>query len=230
MPNIPTVGVFIPNSYLNAGSSVSPSGQGDAYGNIYPSGLTPGKVIELSPSEARSVAIPGTALYDGAYQYVLLDSGATASLATQGLSAWVRVDSGANQSSLPMTSYENGTVTTADQINTLGASGAHIFAGIFINPATVNGAANGPTPGQYCFIFVGAGRATVTYNGTSAVGNNVLPLDPTTGQTGLFVPAAFAASILPNGLALNISTPAGSGGQGVALYQELFYRIANQGV
>lgn len=226
MPNIPTVGVFIPNSYLNAGSSVSPSGQGDAYGNIYPSGLTPGKVIELSPSEARSVAIPGTALYDGAYQYVLLDSGATASLATQGLSAWVHIDSGSTQSSLPMTDFENGTVTTADQINTLG--GAHVLAGIFINPATVSGAANGPTPGQYCFIFIGAGRAQVTYNGTAAVGNNVLPIDPTTGQTGQFVPAAFAASILPNGLALTAATGAGS--TGVALYQEIIYRIANQGV
>ena len=193
MPNIPTVGVFIPNGYLNAGSFASPSGQGDAYGNIYPSGLTPGKVIELSASEARGLAAPGTTLYDGSYQCVLLDSGATASLATNGLSAWIRMDSGAAQSSFPMTDYENGTVTTADQANSLG--GATLFAGIFINPATINGVSNSPTPGQYCFIFVGAGRATATYTGSAAISNNVLPQAPGTGQTGQFVPGAAAASI-----------------------------------
>ena len=225
MPNIPTVGIFIPNSYLNAGSFSSPSGQGDAYGNIYPSGLTPGKVIEVSASEARGIAIPGTNLYDGAYQVVLLDSGATASLATQGLSAWIRLDSGATQTGLPESDYENATVTTADQVNTLG--GAAIFAGIFINPATVNGVANGPTPGQYCFLFVGAGRATVTYNGSASVGNNVLPTAPSVGS-GQFVPAGFAASAYPNGLALTATTGAAS--QGVAMYQNLLYRIANQGV
>lgn len=227
MPNIPTVGVFIPNGYLNIGSSAYPSGQGDAYGNLYPSGLTPGKVIELSASEARMASAPGTTLFDGAYQYVLLDSSATASLATNGLSAWIRSDSGAAQGGVPMTEWENATVTTADQINTLG--GPQIFAGIFINPATYSGASNTPTPGQYCFIFVGAGRATVTYNGNATVNNNVLPVAPTSAQTGQFAPGAAAASIFPNGVALQ-TTVTGAGGQGVAAYQELIYRIANQGV
>ena len=47
MPNIPSVGVFVPNGYLNAGSFAGPSGQQDAYGNNFPSGLTPGKMIML---------------------------------------------------------------------------------------------------------------------------------------------------------------------------------------
>jgi hypothetical protein len=228
MPNIPTVGVFIPNGYLNLGSSAGPSGQQDAYGNIYPSGLCPGKVIEVNASEAASVAAPGTALYDGAYQYVLLDSGATASLATQGLAAFIRLDSGATQGALPMTSFENGTVTTADQANTLGGADTAVFAGVFVNPATFKGQSNAPTPGQYCFLFVGAGRATVTYNGSATAGQNVLPVAPTSAQTGQFAPGAAAASTYPNGIAL--TTTSGAGSQGVALWQDLIYRISNQGV
>lgn len=225
MPNIPTVGVFIPNGYLNAGSFASPSGQGDAYGNIYPSGLTPGKVIEISASEARMSAAPGTALYDGAYQCVLLDSGATAALATQGLSAWIRLDSGASQSSFPETDWENATVTTADAINTLG--GAFIQAGIFINPATISGVSNSPTPGQYCFLFVGAGRAVVQTDGAVTLTETLLPLAPSAAQTGLFHAAAPALSLFTPGLPLAATAAAGPA---VGVYQNLFYRIANQGV
>jgi hypothetical protein len=225
MPNIPTVGVFIPNGYLNAGSFASPSGQGDAYGNIYPSGLTPGKVIELSASEARAAAAPGTTLYDGAYQCVLLDSGATAALATQGLSAWIRLDSGANQASSTTSDWENATVTTADQINALG--GQAIQAGIFINPATIGGTSNAPIPGQYCFIFVGAGRAVVQTDGAVALTNTLLPLAPTAAQTGLFHAAAPALSLFAPGAPLVATAGAGPA---VGVYQNLFYRIANQGV
>lgn len=226
MPNIPTVGLFIPNGYLNAGSFAGGSGQSDAYGQLSYTGLAPGKVIELSASEARSVAAPGSSLYDGAYQCVLLDSSATASLATQGLAAFVRLDSGAAQGAFPETSYENGTVTTADQINILG--GAPLFAGIFINPPTLNGQSNAPVPGQYCFLFVGAGRAQVTYDGSAAAGNNVLPVSPTSAQTGQFHAAAAAASTFQNGTALNATSGAGS--SGVAVWQDIIYRISNQGV
>jgi hypothetical protein len=225
LPNIPTVGLFVPNGYINAGSFVGPSGQTDAYGNSYPSGTVPGKVIEMSASEARNVAAPGTNLFDGAYQVVLLDSSASSALATQGLSAWIRLDSGASQGPLPETEYENATVTTADQINALG--GAFIQAGIFINPATLNGASNAPTPGQYCFLFVGAGRAQVTYNGSATAGNGVLAVSPSSAQTGQFAPGAAAASTFPSGTALQSTVGAGS--TGVAVFQNLFYRIANQG-
>jgi hypothetical protein len=152
--------------------------------------------------------------------------GATASLASQGLAAFVRLDSGASQTSFPESDWENGSVTTADQVNSLG--GATVFAGIFLNPATYKGQSNLPTPGQYCWIFTGAGRAVVTYNGSATVGNNVLPLAPGTGQTGQFVPGAAAASIFPNGIALQATT--GSGSQGVAAFQEIIYRVSNQGV
>jgi len=86
---------------------------------------------------------------------------------------------------------------------------------------------NTPTPGQYCFIFVGAGRAQVVYNGSATAGNNVLPVAPNSAQLGQFAPGAAAASIYPNGTAL--TTTSGAASTGPVLYQELFYRIANQG-
>jgi len=222
MPNIPTVGVFIPNGYLNIGSSAGPSGQQDAYGMNYPSGLCPGKVIEVSASEATSVAAPGTALYDGAYQYVLLDSGATAALATQGYAAYIKLDSGATQGALPMTEYENGTVTTAD---VAGATDLEFFAGVFINPATYNGQSNAPTPGQYVFLFVGAGRAvTKTSAAVTSAGQQVVPNGL---NTGLFAPQTLGspvASIYPTGIAMQTGTTP------VSQWSELFYRISNQGV
>ena len=155
MPNIPSVGVFVPNGYLNAGSFAGPSGQQDAYGNNYPSGLTPGKMIMLGTAEAQGLALPGTNLYDGTYQCVLLDSGATASLATVGYAAYIKLDSGATQGALPQTEYDNLSVTTGDQA---GSTDLKFFAGIFINPATYDGVSAAPIPGQYCFIFTGAGQ------------------------------------------------------------------------
>jgi hypothetical protein len=223
MPNTPTVGVFIPG-FLNTTNSPGPSGQQDAYGQNYPSGLTPGKVIEVSASEARSVAAPNTNLFDGAYQYVLLDSGATSALATQGFAAYIRLDSGASQGGLPMTEFENATVTTADQLATLGLPTASLFAGIFVNPATVNGTPNAPTPGNYTFLFVGAGRATVNYTAAAAAGNQVTPSGAANGEFTSAAPGAAVASVYPQGIALQAGTP------GVALFQDLFYRIANQGV
>lgn len=218
MPNLPTVGVFLPNGYLNLGSFAGPSGQQDAYGNNFPTALTPGKVIELSPSEATTAAAPGTTLYDGAYQCVLLDSGATASLATQGYAAYIKLDQGATQGALPMNEYENATVTTAD---VAGATDLNFFAGIFVNPATVSGLTNSPTPGQYCFIFVGAGRAVTKFTGTPTVGFQVVPHG---NADGLFVAQAAAATIFPAGIAMQAVNP------GISQWPELFYRIANQGV
>lgn len=222
MPNIPSVGVFIPNGYLNVGSFASPSGQGDAYGNIYPSGLTPGKVIELSPSEAANAAYPGTALYDGAYQCVLLDSGASASLATQGYAAYIKLDSGATQGALPMTEYDNGTVTTAD---VAGSTDLNFFAGIFVNPATIAGQSNAPTPGQYCFIFVGAGRAVAqAATSVATVGSQLVPSGTNTGKFTVNAPGSAAASVYPTGIAMQTGTTP------VSQWSELFYRISNQGV
>ncbi len=174
MPSVPTQsGVFIPG-FLNTTNSSSPSGQGDAYGNIYPSGLTPGKTIFLTQSEAQSLAAPGTTLLEGAYQFVPLDSGATVANATAGMAAYLRFDSGATTGALPETDYANGAVTTYDKV---AANGAGLLeAGVFINPATVSGIANTPTAGNYIFIFTGMGRVavnTTTANGTPAMGDIV---------------------------------------------------------
>ena len=158
MPNIPSIGAFIPG-FLNTGNSPGPSGQQDAYGMNYPSGLTPGKVIMLDPGEAQAHAAPGTVLYDGSYQWVLLDSGATAANATQGMAAYVRLDSGPTVGALPETGYNNGSVTTYDQVTN--ESAASLFAGVFLNPATLLGQANGPAPGNYTWLFVGTGRVQV---------------------------------------------------------------------
>lgn len=223
MPNIPSVGAFIPNGYLNLGSFAGPSGQRDAYGLDYPSGLTPGKMVQLGTAEAAVVAAPGTALYDGTYQAVLLDSGATAALATQGYAAYVKMDSGAVQGALPMTEYDNLTVTTAD---VAGANNLFLFAGIFVNPATVGGVANTPTANQYCFIFTGGGRAVTKYSSSGAtLGQQVVPDGAATGE---FTSRAAGASVYPSGIALQTVT--GVGSSGVSLWQEIIYRVGNQGV
>lgn len=226
MPSIPTVGVFIPNGYLNAGSSASPSGQGDPYGNIYPSGLCPGKVVEVSASEARGLSLPGApSLLDGAYQYVLLDSGATAANATSGMAAYLRLDSGSTVGSLPETDFENASVTTFDQVTN--ESAASLFCGVFINPATVLGQANGPIPGQYCFLFVGAGRVLVniaTATGTS-IGNSVIPNGSTNSGFTSNNSNAWDATTL--GVAVTVPSVANGC---VVWAKNLIYRIANQGV
>lgn len=210
MPNLPSIGAFIPG-YLNTTNSTSPSGQGDAYGNTYPSGLTPGRAIQLGTAEAQNLAAPGTSLYDGCYQYVLLDSGATAANATAGMAAYIRIDSGATVGSLPESDYDNLSVTTYDQVTNQTA--ASLGAGVFINPATLNGLANGPTPGNYCFIFVGGGRVkaniatatgtsignTVSYNGSSNSGftsNNSNTVDATTLGVAITTPSVASGAVV----------------------------------
>lgn len=226
MPNTPTgAGVFVPNGYLNIGSFAASSGQSDPYGNIYPTGLTAGKVIELSPAEAKMLSAPGTTLYDGAYQCILLDSGATAANATAGMAAYVRLDSGPTVGALPETDYENGSVTTFDQVTNETATS--LFAGVFINPATLSGVTTGPTPGQYCFIFVGAGRVQVniaTATGT-AVGNTV----SFNGSTNSGFTSNNGNTVDATTLGVAVTTPSVANGC-VVWCKNLFYRIFNQGV
>ena len=70
MANNPTVGVFIPGNYLNQCNSPYPTGQGDVYGNSYPSGLNVGKQIEIGTTLAQISTNPAGAnqLFEGAYQ------------------------------------------------------------------------------------------------------------------------------------------------------------------
>jgi hypothetical protein len=222
MANVPTVGVFVPNGYLNIGSWAGPTGQQDAYGQNFPTGLNPGKVIELGPNGALAVSAPGTTLYDGAYQSVKLDSGATASLATQGLAAFIRIDSGATQGTSLMTDYNIPVVTTADRAADLGGA-ATPFAGVFLNPATYNGQSNEPTPGEWIFIFVGAGRAVLQANAAVVDTDQLLPAAPSAG-TGEFSPAAPAASLYPPAFPVQLI---GAAGPVVAYYRDLIYRIPN---
>ena len=178
MPSVPTQsGLFIPGGYLNTNNSSSPSGQGDAYGNIYPSGTTNGKTIFVTQQEAANLVAPGSphTLLEGAYQWVQLDSGATAANCVDGMAAYIRFDSGPTVGALPETNFANGMVTSFDQITNVGAG--LLQAGVFINPATINGVANTPTPGNYIFIFTGEGRVfanITTANNTPAIGDIVV--------------------------------------------------------
>lgn len=168
MANSPTVGVFIPGGYLNTCNSPGVTGQQDAFGNNYPTGTSALKMIELGSNEAQNLAAPGTSLYEGAYQWVQLDSSATAANAAVGMAAYIKIDSTASAYT-----NQNALVTTYDQVSAFSA--ASLGAGVFINPTTFNGQSNLPTPGNWCFIFVGSGAAQVnisTATGT-AIGNTV---------------------------------------------------------
>jgi len=220
MANQPTVGVFLP-SYLNTCNSTSVTGAGDNNGLRYPTGLNAGKLIELGPGEAQNLAAPGTNLYDGAYMWVKLDSSATASLATEGLAAYIRLDSGPTQGALPETSYNVPTVTTEDIVTQIGSS-VNLFAGVFINPATVSGQANTPTPGNWLFIFVGAGRCKVNYKAgiTSGVLGNAVNCGAGSGQFD----AATTSGITSVARAVTLPVSSTSG---LAYFKDIFYRLPN---
>lgn len=178
MARLTTPGIWLPGQ-LNTINSTSQSSQADVAGNPFWMGLNAGKTVVLSTQEAQAQAatgtiVGGTTLFDGAYQYVQLDSGATAANATAGNAAFLLLNQGA-QGVLPETQYQVPTVTTADIANTYGVYA--LFCGVFINPSTVNGASTAPTPGNWTMIFVGAGRVTVNVGSVAnvAIGNAVFP-------------------------------------------------------
>jgi hypothetical protein len=215
MARISTPGIWLPG-YINTCNSPSPTGAGtDAAGNPYFQGLNPGKMIVLGTDEAQNAAYPGSDIYDGSYQWVHLDSGATANLATQGYAAYLKLDSGATQGALPETDYDGFTVTTADQATAVG-----LFCGVFINPATVGGVANGPTPGNWTMIFVGGGRAQVNFNGTvtGGIGAAVIPII----TTGLFENVAAVASVAKQGVAVTVPV---ANEPGLAYYSDIIFHF-----
>lgn len=226
MANAPTVGIFLPNGYVNNFNSAAPSGQVDAYGNTYPSGSTLGKMIELGDNEAANATAPGTpaanALLGGAYQIVLLDSSATAANCTAGLAAFIKLDQNSlTAGTLPETGFS--TITVTDEAH---ADAKSLFAGVFINPATLNGLANTPTPGNYTIIWCGAGRVAVQYkasltNGAPAIGDNIV----CGGGSGTFDDAA-ANSTAGTGLKMGqaVTIPAG-GAVGLIYARDIFYRL-----
>ena len=215
MARISTPAIWLPG-FLNTCNSPTPTGAGaDAAGNPYFQGLNPGKMIVLGVNEAQNVSYPNSAIYDGSYQWVMLDSGATAALATQGYAAFILLDSGATQGALPETDYDGFTVTTADQAAAVG-----LFCGVFINPAMVGGVANGPTPGNWTMIFVGGGRAQVNFSDTVTGGLGAAVIPDIT--TGVFDNVAAVASVAKQGIAVTVpvaSTP------GVAYYPDVIFHF-----
>lgn len=164
MANNPTIGVFIPSTYLNTVNVTSQFGQQDSYGNVYPSGLTVGKTIEIGDLTAQNLSSPASAnvLFGGSYQFIQVDSGATAAYVQAGRGAFLKLDPGGTAGVQPEQGFVNMTVTSQDQ-----ADANTLFAGVFINAIT---------PGNFGFIFVGNGRVEVTYkssltNGSPAIGD-----------------------------------------------------------
>lgn len=221
MANQPTIGVFIP-TFLNASNDASDTGQADVYGNVYPSGLNKGKLIELGPTEAKNLSLPGTTLYDGAYMRVQLDSSATAANATAGMAAYIKLDSGATAGALPETAYEGAIVTTYDQVT--GASAASLLAGVFLNPASLSGQSYTPTPGNWIFIFVGAGRVQVniaTATGT-AIGNTVAA----NGSTNSGFTSNNSNAVDATTLGVAVTAPSTANGA-VVYAKNIIYRLPN---
>ena len=224
MASLTTPGIWLPGP-LNTINSPSPTAQQDAAGNPFFMGLNPGKLVVLSTQEAQNVAAAGTlvsgsTLYDGSYQYVQLDSGATAAYALAGSPAFMLLDQGAAEGTLPETAYGVPVVTTADVANTLGLKS--LFCGVFINPSTVNGASTAPTPGNWTMIFAGGGRVAVNVGSVAnvAVGNFVFP---DTNNAGKFEGSATASTAAgKQGIGVSAGT---SGNQAVASYSDIIFKF-----
>ena len=224
MARLTTPGIWLPGA-LNTINSSSSTSQADIAGNPFFMGLNPGKTVVLSTQEAQAQAatgtiVSGTTLYDGAYQYVQLDSGATAANALAGNAAFMLLDQGLVEGGLPETAYQIPVVTTADIANTAGIN--TLFCGVFINPSTVNGASVAPTPGNWTMIFVGGGRVAVNVGSVAnvAVGNFVFP---DTNHAGKFEGSATAStSYVKQGVGVSAGT---SGNTAVVYYPDIILKF-----
>ena len=180
MARLTTPGIWLPGP-LNTINSSSSTAQADIAGNPFFMGLNPGKLVVLSTQEAQNVAAAGTlvsgsTLYDGSYQYVQLDSGATAAYALAGSPAFILLDQGAARRNVAGDGLSVCRLLPRQMWRTtLGLKS--LFCGVFINPSTVNGASTAPTPGNWTMIFAGGGRVAVNVGSVAnvAVGNFVFP-------------------------------------------------------
>ena len=229
MARISTPGIWLPGA-LNTVNSNSVSAQADIAGNPFWMGLNAGKLVVLSTQEAQAQAATGTivsgsTLYDGSYQYVQLDSGATAAYATAGMAAFILLDQGAVQGTSPENAYPVPVVTTADVAVAVYGSVAlanAFFCGVFINPSTVNGASTAPTPGNWTMIFAGAGRVAVNVGSVASVtlGQSVFP---DTTSHGKFESTA-NKPVTPGAAGIAMST-ATNGNQAIAYYPDVIFRF-----
>ncbi len=225
MARLTTPGIWLPGP-LNTINSSSSTSQADIAGNPYFMGLNPGKLVVLSTQEAQTVAaqgttLGGTTLYDGSYQFVQLDSGATASLATAGNAAFLRLNQIQPQGTEPEGAYQVPVVTTADIAYTYGLD--NMFCGVFLNPTSVDGSSTVPTPGNWVMIFAGGGRVAVNVGSVAnvAIGNAVYP---DSNHAGKFEGNAAASTTpIPSGLAVEAGT---SGNTAVAYYRDIILRFA----
>ena len=205
MANSPTVGVYIPGQYLNTSASASSTGATDPItGNNYPTGLNVGKVIEISDLMAASLTAPGTAtsnqLFGGAYQWVQVDSAATAANVAPNLAAFIKWPTVATDA-----------IVVTDEAH---ATAESLPAGVFIQTIT---------PGQYGFIFVGAGKVNVAFKTplttAGAVGNTV----NVGGGSGTF--DSFSATAVNNqSLGIAVTAPAASTVSPIYI-KDIIYRI-----
>src|ERR1700680_1440751 len=213
MANSPTIGVFIPGNYLNQCNSPYPTGAGDVYGNTYPTGLNVGKMVEIGTTLALTSTNPAGAnqLFEGAYQWIQVDSGATAANVQPGLAAFIKLEvGGAGSGTEPENGWQNMTVTDqshADSIN--------LIAGVFIEAIP---------PGNYGFIFVGAGRVEVTYRGTlSNAGTLGDQIGVFTGGNGLFDDLG-ATSSVPTVMGTAVTAPIANGTSAIYI-RDIYYRL-----
>lgn len=200
MANNPTVGVFIPATYLNAVNTPYPTGAGDVYGNTYPTGLNPGKQIEISDVQASNLDDPSgaTQLFGGAYQFVKVDSGATAANVAAGRIAFLKLDPGGTAGVEPMSGFASPVVTSQDQNDA-----NNMWAGVFINSIT---------PGNHGFIFVGGGRVEANYATSLTVGGPAIGdvVGVKAASSGLF--DDISATVLgPLALGIAVTTPIANG-------------------
>jgi len=214
----PTVGLFIPGGYLDTCNSVSVTGQSDQYGTVYPSGTNAGKAIFMGDAEAANLTKSTTViLRGGAYQWVNVDSSATTAYVAQGLAAFIKLDSSATTGVTAGVNYAKPAVTSEDQVAP--ATAKSLFAGVFLNSIT---------PGNWGFIFTGAGIANVNYktgltNGSPNIGDNIVD----GAGTGLFDDAG-ADTVATTGLTVGkaITDPV-SAGAGLVYIPAIQYRIPN---
>lgn len=198
MANNPTVGVFIPGNYINQCNSPYPTGAGDVYGNSYPTGLNVGKQIEIGTTLAQTMTNPAGAnqLFEGAYQWIQVDSGATAANVQPSLAAFIKLDPGGTAGVEPENGWQQMTVTDqshADSIN--------LWAGVFIEAIP---------PGNYGFIFVGGGRVETTFTTTTGTTLGSIVNIGATGN-GTFDTIASTGNLLGTSVGIAVTAPVAAG-------------------
>jgi hypothetical protein len=197
MANIPSVGVFLPGTYLNRCNSLYRTGAGDAYGNIYPTGLELGKMIEIGDLTAAALTSPASAytLFGGSYQWVQVDSGATAAYVQPGRIAFIKLDPGGTAGLEPELGFAQMTVTSQDQ-----ADAITLIAGVFINATP---------PGSYDFIFVGDGRVNAAFASSLTAGQAIGDVcGVKSGNNGLFDDTSGVGTAATNALTVGIACTA----------------------